>query len=272
MSIDTHTRNYYRKFSGTTTPAVPLEPKQARRLPSDTCVVPVSLFAKGETGTRLEPASPRKPKPTAMFVSTCLQSWISDQPEFFARDVQLNDTAYRRLDPEYYAWLRSKMQLAKMALAAGNLDEDQFDDMRHRFNAMHDWAGEHIGEPRLLDAIRNLDARGYAPPVAESDALSRAPETAHVTSAEALALVDAICERAVALGWTHESLYAQAGPHRAAIGVNRGLVCFLMAGDRIGEVTLQAIEIIHPLPSEARHRFYNPDVDQPWIRRARCPG
>ena len=47
----------------------------------------------------------------------------------------------------------------------------------------------------------------------------------------------------------------------------RGLVCFLKPGDRIGEVTLQSIEIIHPLPSEVRHRFYNPDVDQPWVKK-----
>ena len=51
-------------------------------------------------------------------------------------------------------------------------------------------------------------------------------------------------------------------------------ICYLKPGDRIGEVTLQSIEIIHPLPSEVRHRFYNPDVDQPWIRRvtANSPG
>jgi hypothetical protein len=202
-----------------------------------------------------------------MFVSTGLASWISDQPEVFARDVQINDTAYRRIDPEYYAWLRSKMHLAKMAVAAGKLGEDQFDDMRHRFNAMHAWAVEHFGEPCLLDTIRNLDARGYAPPVAEPDAPPRAPQCVDSPLQEALALVDEIRDRAFALGWAHESLYAHAGSHRAAIGINRGLVCFLKAADKIGEVTKHAIEII--LPNTVRQRFYNPNVDQPWIRRVR---
>ena len=82
-----------------------------------------------------------------------------------------------------------------------------------------------------------------------------------------MALVDEIRDRAFALGWTHESLYAHAGSHRAGIGMNRGLVCFLKAADKIGEVTTHSIEII--LPNNVRQRFYNPNVDQPWIRRAR---
>jgi hypothetical protein len=48
---------------------------------------------------------------------------------------------------------------------------------------------------------------------------------------------------------------------------DRGLVSFLKPGDRIGEVTLQSIEIVGPPPTGVRQRFYNPDVDQPWIRR-----
>lgn len=202
-----------------------------------------------------------------MFVSTGLESWIAGHSEVFARDVQINDTAYRRLDPEYYAWLRSKMTLAKMAVAAGKLGEEQFDDMRHRFNNMHEWGVEHFGESRLLDAIRDLDARGYTPPVAEPDSPSRVPPPANAAWSDALAMVDAIRDHAISLGWTQESLYANAGPHRAAIGVSRGLVCFLKPGDQIGEVTTHSIEII--LPNNVRQHFYNPNVDQPWIRRVR---
>ena len=82
-------------------------------------------------------------------------------------------------------------------------------------------------------------------------------------------MVDAICERALALGWKRERLY---GTGRGRLfSQDRGLVSFLRPGDRIGEVSLQAIEIIGPPPTEVRQRFYNPDVDQPWIRRTR-PG
>ena len=202
MSIDTHTRNYYRKFSGTTTSHVPLEPKRVTISESGACAVPVSFTAEGETGTRLEPASPRKPNPVVLFVSTGLESWTADHPGVFARDVQINDTAYRRLDPEYYAWLRSKMHLAKMAVTAGKLGEDQFDEMRHRFNNVHEWAVEHFGESRLLDAIRDLDARDYEPPVAEPDAPSRKPPPTNAAWPDPLAMVDAIRDRALSLGGT----------------------------------------------------------------------
>lgn len=78
-------------------------------------------------------------------------------------------------------------------------------------------------------------------------------------------MVDSISELALSLGWRRERLYATGG--NGIFDPNRGLVCLLKPGDRIGEVAAQSIEIIHPLPSEVRHRFYNPDVDQPWIRR-----
>jgi hypothetical protein len=77
-------------------------------------------------------------------------------------------------------------------------------------------------------------------------------------------MVDVIAEQALALGWTRERLF---DPGKGLFDPQRGLVCFLKPGDRIGEVTAQSIEIIHPLPSEVRHRFYNPDVEQPWIIR-----
>ena len=203
--------------------------------------------------------------PNCLFVSTSLATWTTANPEQFARDFQINDTAYRRLDPEYYAWLRSRMVVAKKAATAGHLSLDAFEALRVRFNAVHEWSVEHFGESCLLDAFRDLVARDYAPPVAEPDAPPRKPQGVESPLQEALALVDEIRDRAFALGWTHESLYAHAGAHRTAIGVNRGLVCFLKAADKIGEVTSHSIEII--LPNNVRQRFYNPNADQPWMRR-----
>jgi hypothetical protein len=80
---------------------------------------------------------------------------------------------------------------------------------------------------------------------------------------EALALVDAIHEQAISLGWTQEQLYTTAKP----LSQNRGLVSYVNPGDRIGEVTRQSIEIIGPPPREVHTRFYNMAVEQPWIRR-----
>ncbi len=214
--------------------------------------------------------------PQCLFVSSTLSTWTTAQPEWFARDFQINDTVYRRLDPEYYAWLRSRMVLAKAVASSGRLDGAAFEDLRVRFNAVHEWAIRHIGEEQLLAAVRASRAGEYQPPVAQDEAkygaLTRAPRSAaDHNSPEVTAMVDAISERAMALGWSRERLYAVG---KGIFDPQRGLICYLKPGDRIGEVTLQSIEIIHPLPSEVRHRFYNPDVDQPWIRRvtANSPG
>jgi hypothetical protein len=199
----------------------------------------------------------------ALFVSTGLSVWKTDQPEVFARDVQVNDTAYRRLDPEYYAWLRNRMHMAKLAFLAGQLSQEAFDATRGSFNRIQEWAIAHVGEATLQEAIRALDARDYQPPVAEPWDGHNAPPAAGKMSAatEAFAMVDTVRERAVGLGWKHERLYMTGKPSSQ----NRGLVSYLNPADRIGEVTHEAIEIV--LPNGIRQHFYNPDVEQPWIRR-----
>lgn len=214
--------------------------------------------------------APRDTLPGCLFVSTSLATWTTASPEQFARDFQINDTVYRRLDPEYYAWLRSRMVLAKKAATAGQLDAASFEDLRLRFNAVHEWAVEHFGENRLLVAVRTERTAEYNSPVAEDDC-PRVPATRaqrsggdHVSS-EAIAMVEAIAGHAVSLGWNRERLCGTGG--NGAFDPRRGLVCFLRPGDRIGEVTSQSIEIIHAPPSEVRHRFYNPDVEQPWVKK-----
>lgn len=223
--------------------------------------VPLGNDGKNGAGTREHrPAS-------ALFVSTSLQSWIASEPHAFARDVQINDTAYRRLDPEYYAWLRSRMNLARSAHSAGKLDGKSYQDLRSKFNRVHEWAMAQLGERALTGAVRDLDARDYRPPIPEPDSplgQARRPvsDGAIVT---AMAIVDAIADKALSLGWKRERLYGTGNGR--LFSQDRGLVCFLKPGDRIGEVTLQSLEIIGPPPTEVHQRFYNPDVDQPWIRR-----
>ena len=118
--------------------------------------------------------------------------------------------------------------------------------------------------------VQGFRSGGYDPPVAEDEGRRIPVPTARKSAADeispdAMALVDSISEQALSLGWKRERLYAAGGGR--IFSPERGLVCFLKPGDRIGEVTLQSIEIIHPLPSEVRHRFYNPDVDQPWVKK-----
>jgi hypothetical protein len=208
---------------------------------------------------------------TMLFIATSLAVWSTDEPERFARDFQINDTVYRRLDPDYYAWLRSRMLLAKTATGAGQISLEAFDDLRQRFNAIHSWAIERFGEPALLAAVRSLDVRQYSPPVPEPEqprhalAPACADRNSVAVSADSVAVVDEIRERAIALGWTHESLYRVDGSMRFPLGREYGLVSYLKAGDRIGEVTTHSIEII--LPNNVRQRFYNPNIEQPWIKR-----
>jgi hypothetical protein len=211
------------------------------------------------------------PAGSHLFVSTALDTWTTDEPERFARDFQINDTCYRRIDPEYYAWLRSRMLLAKSAASASQISLDAFDNLRHRFNAVHAWAVNRFGEPALIAAVRGLDVRQYIPPVPEPERPRHAvapacpDRNAVVVSPDCVALVDGIRERALALGWTNDSLYRTGGSLRFPLGSEYGLICYLKPGDRIGEVTTHSIEII--LRNNVRQRFYNPNVDQPWITR-----
>ncbi len=220
-----------------------------------------------EQCTDAAPCPPDRQPPRLLFVSSTLSTWLTETPELFSRDFQINETVYRQLDPEYYAWLRSRMVLAKKAAAVGHVDGAAFEELRVRFNAVHEWAVEYFGESRLLDAVRDLDSRDYAPPVAEPDAPSRTPQPPPPAFPDAIALVDQIRDRALALGWAHDSLYAAPCASRTAISVNRGLVSYLKPGDTIGEVTTYSIEII--LPNNIRQRFYNPNTEQPWIRRVK---
>lgn len=259
--IDAHTSNSNRKFGvPTRTTGTPGHAPLSQ---------PESINSGGPVSTNEKsgPGTPAHGPIAALFVATTLESWSTGQPHVFARDVQINDTAYRRLDPEYYAWLRSKMNLAKMAAEAGQLGSDAFNEIRLRFNAVHEWAMEHLGDTALLDAVRTLDARDYAPPILEPDTPRRVAPPPDAARTAATAMVDAIRDRALALGWTHESLYATGGSARFTFGRARGLVCYLRPDDRIGEVTTHSIEII--LANNVRQRFYNPNVDQPWIRRMR---
>jgi len=230
----------------------------------------------------------------ALYVATNLESWETLTLQYYARDVSIDNTCYRRLDPDYYAWLRRKMALARRAAGSGRISSSAFETLRIRFNDIHVWAMEHFGEDVLLSAAKTLDPKIYSPPVIETfeqdarylpgqaarEKTPRAvqqylfpkegdwPFTQEV-SPSAIAMVDAIRDRAFSLGWSEARLYQNRGCLRFPYGQDYGLVCFLDGNVRIGEVTPQSIEIVGTTSKENRLRFYNPDVDQPWLRRMR---
>ena len=219
-----------------------------------------------------EPAEDALPAntPKSLFVTTSLATWSTANPQWFARDFQINATVYRRLDPEYYAWLRSRMVVAKKAASAGHFPPSAFEGLRLRFNAVHEWAVGNFGDAVLLSAVRGFRSSGYDLPVADDEGRHVPVPAARKSAgeqipAEAITVVDSIVECAQSLGWKRERLYGIGSG--SIFDHRRGLVSHLMLGDRIGEVTLQSIEIVRAEPVEVRHRFYNPDVDQPWVKR-----
>lgn len=86
-------------------------------------------------------------------------------------------------------------------------------------------------------------------------------------STEAVAMVDAIRDRALALGWSLAGLYRNRSNLRFPCGPDWGLVTFLHDARRLGEVTRQSIEIINPGLHETRSQFPNMEVEQPWLKR-----
>lgn len=104
-------------------------------------------------------SSPRGP---ALYVATNLESWETHEPHHHARDVGIAGTCFRQLDPDYYAWLRHKMNLVRKAAGSGSLQAQAFDALRTKFNVVHVWAMEHLGEEALRAAVRSLDPKTYA--------------------------------------------------------------------------------------------------------------
>jgi hypothetical protein len=213
--------------------------------------------------------------PKAVYVSPSLAQWETTESYRIARDLQIHDTIYRRLDPEYFAWLRKRMKIAQRALAAGAIHPAVFDRLRERFNRVQEQAIAILGEPALKEAIRKLPGTRYRPPrVYRPDTWTVSKQSGTTTEsvwpsgvrdqAEVRAIIAAVRDRALALGWHEERVCGEPGQRngRTLAGSLR------RPGTRVGQVTRRWIEIIGPPPHENVLRFYNPDVEQPWARAA----
>lgn len=224
----------------------------------------------------------------ALFVATDLDRFETLDGDALADDVTVSGRCYRRLDPAYYAWLRTKVAAAKRALDAGRLSAAAFRTLREAFNAVHAWAVRHLGAAALLAAARTFDPSRYEPPRPDDDLLGcgaprpREPRSpagfvfpasgawpvTEAVAAEAVAKVDAVRDEALELGWSEAALYRNRGHLAFPYGGEWGLVCFLDGDARIGSVTSEAITIERP--RGATTRFPNPAAATPC--RARVPG
>jgi hypothetical protein len=253
---------------GKESPQVPANPANTKVEPDLRC---------GDSSNSVPAESPQVPavcnQSEAIWVSTDLKVWRPRDPSFIARDCQIDDRCYRRLDPAYFAWLKLRMHAVKAAADSGRVSAEVFNEIRQSFNEMQSLAVVMFGEAGLLEAVRTIDLDAYRPPLPDAD---EPPNTAAPVNprpnpdakriSRARELVDAIRDQALALGWTMESLYFSEGFERRPFAARYGLVCYIGAEDRLGEVTRQSIELIGPPPVETRSRFYNPDVEQPWLR------
>lgn len=224
----------------------------------------------------------------ALYVATDLDRFETSEPQVLAPDVTISGRCYRRLDPPYYAWLRSRVVAAKRALDAGRLATAAFEALRAGFNAIHTWAVKHLGEAALVAAARAFNPKVYVPPRADDDDFDGArvphpatpggPSSGHrfpprgawpftqPVSPDAVAKVDAVRGRALALGWSEAALFQNRGHLAFPVGGEWGLVCFLDEGATVGAVAREAITIEHA--RGAAMQFPNRDVAQPWRRTA----
>jgi len=83
------------------------------------------------------------------------------------------EPVYRMLDASYYAWLRHRMENVRKSHDASRLDDAAFNALRERFNVIHTWAVQHIGEDALRRAIRTTNVKTYVPPSEQTFAAYR---------------------------------------------------------------------------------------------------
>ena len=230
------------------------------------------------------PSLPPQPPQPAIYVSTGLDVHEIEDARDWPEDTEVNGTLCRRLSPEYFAWLRSRMVTAQAAHKAGKLPDDAWNTLRQRFNALQELAIREFGKESLQEILQSFSPKNYRQPQ-NQPAVHLKPAESHEKSwlypqgkqgrhrqpvtSQAVAKVDAIREEAMAKGWSEARLFQNQGRFRFPCGEDYGLVCFVDGDQEIGEVTECSIEIIHG-PKSGRPstlRFYNPDVPQPWKKK-----
>ncbi len=210
-----------------------------------------------------------------LFVSTDLESVRFEWAVTSTSDVESGGKIYRRLDPEYFAWLRSRMLAAQSAFKAGKIPKTAWEGLKRRFNPLQEYAVQKLGRESIRQALRHFRPQDYqAPRQAETpirnDWIYPPNEVWNCirqVSSEALAKVDAIKEDALSKQWSEARLYQNQGRYRFPYGQDYGLVCFVGGYREIGAVAEKYIEVIHcpGSPRLSTLRFHNPDVLQSWL-------
>ena len=150
-------------------------------------------------------------------------------------DIERDGNVFRRLSPEYFVWLRTRMVTAQAAHKAGKISEDAWNALRQRFNALQELAIREFGKGSLLEVLNSFSPKNYQPPPNQLTVLLKPAEShgkgwryppneawncIEQVSPEALAKVDAIKEEAMSKNWSEARLYQNQG--RSALSAATG--------------------------------------------------
>jgi hypothetical protein len=100
----------------------------------------------------------------ALYVATNLAFQFVDDPQGVARDIDVNGVIFRRLDPEYYAFLRGKMKIAQTAHEDSRMPDQTWERLRICFNDVHRFAKFVWNEEELLEVVKKFNPRVYSAP------------------------------------------------------------------------------------------------------------
>ena len=105
------------------------------------------------------PSLPPQQLQPAIYVSTGLDVHEVEDARDWPEDREIDGTLCRRLSPEYFAWLRSRMLTAQAAHKAGKLPEDAWNTLRKRFNALQALAIREFGKELLQEVLHSFSRR-----------------------------------------------------------------------------------------------------------------
>lgn len=125
----------------------------------------------------------------ALYVSTSMVTIVADETDYEKQGVvkfrnktlhleqEYDGVNFRRLDPAYYAWIRSKVENIQRLHKSHNVSKEAWEVARSRFNRIHVWAVERYGVEALKEAYDDKDAiLKYIPPEAKTNPEDKRPE------------------------------------------------------------------------------------------------
>ncbi len=122
----------------------------------------------GDTQSSRRRSRVRPQRATALYVAQDLRSWETNEPDLYDREIAIDDFPYRRLDPEFYVWLKFVLDWAMDAYNSGRIDAALLEKFSRRFSAVHVWAKARFGVDALRRAEDEFDAQEYSPPPAST--------------------------------------------------------------------------------------------------------